>query len=152
MTKRFALLSAAILLTATAAVAQDYSAELKARQGQFRILAINLGILGAMAKGEAEYSADTAQASADSLVAVSMIHQAPLWPEGSDEMGIDGTRALPAIWDNFDDFQTKWDGLGTAVSDMQTVAATGQEAIGPALGKVGDACKACHDDYRASTN
>ena len=39
----------------------------KARQGQFRILAINLGILGGMAKGETEYDAEAAQAAADTI-------------------------------------------------------------------------------------
>ena len=140
------------LLSGSAAFAQDFSAEQKARQGQFRILAINLGILGAMAKGETPYDAEAAQAAADTLVAVSMIQQGPLWPEGSDEMSIDGTRALPAIWDNFDDFLSKWDGLGTAAASFQSVAATGQEALGPGLGQLGGACKACHDDYRASVN
>ncbi|MFZ5963776.1 c-type cytochrome [Thalassococcus sp. BH17M4-6] len=146
------LLACAALLAATPALAQDFSAEKKARQGQFRIMAINLGILGGMAKGEVEYNAEEAQAAADTLVAVSMIQQGPHWPEGSDEMSIDGTRALPAIWDNFDDFLSKWEGFGTQAAAMAEVAGTGQEAIGPALGKVGGACKACHDDYRASDN
>jgi cytochrome c556 len=78
-----------------------------------------------------------------------MIHEPPLWPAGSDNMSIEGTRAEPAIWDNFDDFLSKWDGLGAAAKEMQVAAGTGPEAIGPALGKVGGACKACHDDYRA---
>ena len=157
MKKTIAAVTAAALIAGaglgtTVTAQEDYSAQLKARQGQFRILAINLGILGSMAKGEMPYDAEAAQSAADSIVAVSMINQGPLWPEASDNMAIDGTRALPAIWDNFDDFLGKWDGLGTAAAELQTAAATGQEAIGPALGKVGGACKACHDDYRASDN
>lgn len=143
------LAALAIMTTGTATLAQDFSGELKARQGQFRILAINLGILGAMAKGETPYDADQAQSAADSLVAVSMINQPPLWPQGSDDMSIEGTRALPAIWDNLDDVLAKWDDLGTAALSMQAAAGTGQAALGPELGKVGGTCKACHDDYRA---
>ncbi len=138
--------------SAPAMAQDDFSGQLKARQGQFRILAINLGILGGMAKGETPYDAEMATHAADSLVGVSQVHQPPLWPEGSDNMALDGTRALPSIWDNRDDFLAKWQGLGEAVTGMQKVAGTGQEAIGPALGKIGDACKACHDDHRAPDN
>jgi cytochrome c556 len=147
-------LSFAIAFTAlgcgTAVYAQDdFSAQLKARQGQFRVLAINLGILGGMAQGKTEYNAEEAQAAADTLVAVSMIQQAPMWPEGSDEMSIDGTRAQASIWDQNEDFMAKWNDLGPAVKAMQASASDGQEALGPLLGQVGGTCKACHDNHRA---
>ncbi|HBT00154.1 c-type cytochrome [Salipiger marinus] len=143
--------AAGVALLATGALAQeqDLSGNVKARQGQFRIMAINLGILGDMAQGKTEYDAEAAQAAADTLVAVSTINQPPLWPEGSSEMDMDGTRAKAEIWDNMDDFASKWAGFGEAASAMQQVAATGQEAIGPAMGGLGGACKACHDTYRA---
>jgi cytochrome c556 len=64
-------------------------------------------------------------------------------------MAIDGTRAMPMIWENLDDVLAKWSGFGEAAAALQTVAATGQGALGPALGELGNACKACHDDYRA---
>ena len=134
------------------AMAQDFSGQLKARQGQFRIMAINLGIIGDMAKGEAEYDAEAAQSAADSIVAVSMINQGPLWPEGSSEMDLDGTRAKVEIWDNFDDFASKWGAVNEKAMGLQEVAATGQEALGPALGQLGGTCKACHDEYRAPRN
>lgn len=145
-------LGAAALLTAGTAQAQDYSGQLKARQGQFRILAINLGILGSMAKGETEYSADAAQAAADSIVAVSMINQAPLWPAGSDEMGMDGTKAKASIWDNNADFLAKWAALGEGAKVLQAAAGGGKDALGPALGQIGGACKACHEAHRAPMN
>lgn len=151
---RLALPLAACLIATPAFAQDDFSANLKARQGQFRILALNLGILGGMAKGEIAYDAETAQMAADSIHAVSMVKQSPmtLWPEGTDEMAIDGTRALPAIWENWDDFASKWSALGEAAAGLQSAAANGQEAIGPAIGPLGNACKACHDDYRASQN
>ena len=142
--------AAATLFTGSLAYAQDdFSGQLKARQGQFRIMAINLGILGDMSKGETEYNAVAAQAAADTLVAVSMIQQAPMWPEGSDEMSIDGTRAQTTIWEQTDDFQSKWADFGSAAEAMQASAASGQDALGPLMGQVGGACKACHDDHRA---
>lgn len=140
----------AAIVSGTAVYAQDdFSGQLKARQGQFRIMAINLGILGSMAKGEVEYSAEAAQAAADTLVAVSMIQQPPMWPEGSDDMSIDGTRAQVSIWDENDDFLSKWADFGTAAQAMQASVGDGRDAIGPLLGQVGGTCKACHDNHRA---
>lgn len=148
MKKRIFAIAATAAAIGTVAVAQDYSANLKARQGQFRIMALNIGILGGMAQGKIDYNAEAAQRAADTLVAVSKIDPGPLWPEGSDTMSIDGTRAMPAIWDNHDDFLSKWGDFGEAAANIQQVAANGQEALGPAVRNLGGACKACHDDYR----
>jgi cytochrome c556 len=132
------------------AFAQDGpSPQYKARDGQMWIMALNLGILGDMAQGKAEYDAGKAQMAADTLVAVSRIDQSPLWPEGSDNMSVDYTRALPAIWDNRADFDADWQKFGEASLAMQAAAGQGVEAIGGAMQGMGGACKACHDDYRA---
>ena len=149
MKKTLTLLTAAGIVAGGMAFAQDLPGPVKARQGQFQIMAINLGILGSMAKGETEYNAEAAQAAADTLVAVSMIQQGPNWPAGTDNMSIDGTRAQPNIWENLDDVVSKWNDFGEAAKVMQAAAGTGQEALGPALGTVGGTCKACHDTYRA---
>jgi cytochrome c556 len=65
MKKTFAVAATIAAIGATTAYAQDLPREVKARQGQFQIMAINLGILGGIAKGEIEYDAATAQAAAD---------------------------------------------------------------------------------------
>ena len=143
------LATVAVLATlATGAVAELPQA-VKARQGQFNLMALNLGILGGMAKGQIDYSAEAAQAAADNLVAVSSIHQAALWPEGTDNMSIDGTRAQPVIWENIDDVMAQWGAFGEAALAMQAAAGTGKDAIGPNMGKLGGSCKGCHDTYRA---
>ncbi|MCT4369639.1 cytochrome c [Yangia mangrovi] len=142
-------MAATVAALGTAALAQELPGPVKARQGQFNILAINLGILGDMARGKAAYDADAAQKAADTIVAVSMINEPPLFPEGTSEMDIDGTRAKAEIWDDWEGFAGKWSGLGEAAVSLQQVAATGQEALGPAVGQLGGACKACHDSFRA---
>ncbi len=148
----FAVAFAALACSTAAYAQEDFSAQLKARQGQFRIMAINLGILGGMAQGKTEYNAEAAQAAADTLVAVSMIQQGPMWPDGSDDMSIDGTRAQPNIWEQNDDFLAKWSDFGTAAQAMQAAASGGAEGLGPMLGQIGGTCKACHDTYRAPAN
>lgn len=148
-TKVIALAAAAALVAPAAFAQDDFSAQLKARQGQFRIMALNIGVLGGMAQGKIAYDAEAAQIAADSLVAISGVHQGKLWPEGSDEVMIEGTRAKAAIWENFDDFASKWAAFGEQAAAMQAVAGDGLEAIGPAVQQLGGTCKACHDDYRA---
>ena len=145
-----ATIAAASMTAGTAVFAQDdFEGQLKARQGQFQIIALNLGILGNMARGQLDYDADAAQAAADTLVAVSQIQQAPMWPEGSDNSALDNTRAQPTIWADLDDFQSKWAAFGEGALTIQAAAGDGAGALGPALGPIGGSCKACHDAHRA---
>jgi cytochrome c556 len=141
---------AVVMLTlfAGAASAQEIRPEVKARQGQFQTLAINLGILGGMARGDLAYDAARAEAAARSIAGVSMVDLAALFPEGTDSMSIDGTRAEPAIWSDLPDVLTKWQALGTGAAAMQAAAAKGPQDIGAAIGGLAGACKACHDAYR----
>ncbi|MEY8840765.1 cytochrome c, partial [Cribrihabitans sp. XS_ASV171] len=129
---KFAI-AGAIMGLGTVALAQDVGKQVKARQGQMQIVAMNLGVLGGIAKGEIAYDAETAQRAADSLVGISMIDQGPLWVEGSDTMSIDGTRALPAIWDNNAEFMEHWKAYVAAAAAMSEAAGQGQEAIGAAM-------------------
>ena len=153
MTLKTSLLSATLLLaTIGSAQAQDSAAQIKARQGEMRVMAISLGTLGGMAQGKIDYDAEAAAIAADNLVAVSMIHQAPFWPEGSDEMGASNTAAKAEIWEDWAGFESDWADFGTAAKAMQVAAGTGAEAIGPAMGALGGTCKGCHDDFRASRN
>ena len=140
---------AALAVLATPAVAQDVSAAVKARKGQFEIMQLNLGVLIGMARGTSEYDADKATAAAESIRAITTLDQSNMWPEGTDNMSIDGTRALPGIWDNTADVMAKWAALGEAATTMAAQVGTGKDAVGPQLGAVGKACTACHDTYRA---
>ena len=142
------LAALAVMGTGLSATAQDIPPAVEARQGQFQLMALNIGVLGNMARGNTDYDAGAAQTAADNLVTLSRIDQSFHWPEGTDNFALDGTRALPAIWDNLPDVVSKWNDFGAAAVELQAVAANGQGAIGPALGPVGGTCKACHDDYR----
>ncbi|TCS63225.1 c-type cytochrome [Primorskyibacter sedentarius] len=137
------------VIAGSAALAQgDGSAQIKARQGQMRIIALNLGILGGMAQGKMDYDAEAAQNAADSLAGVAMVHQPTLWTEGTSSLDVDGTRALPEIWEDNDDFMTKWTAFADATVAMQAAAGTGKDAIGPAMGALGGTCKGCHEKYQ----
>ena len=68
-----------------------------------------------------------------------------LFPEGSE-----GGDSLPGIWENADDFAARLDDFNAAAANFATAAEGGDAgAIGTAFQGLGQACKACHDDYRA---
>jgi len=142
---------AALAATATAmpVFAQDIEGAVSARQSQFRILSANIGVLGNMARGNAEYDAEAAAAAANNIRAISELNQRFNWPAGSDNATIEGTRALPVIWENVPDLVSKWQDLNTAATALDAVAGNGLDEMRAALGPVGAACGACHDTYRA---
>lgn len=118
------------------------------RQGQFKLFVHNFGLLGGMAQGRMDYDADMAQTAADNLFHLTRHDQSRLWPEGTDSMSVDGTRANPAIWDNLDDFVMKFTALQSAAVDLQDVAGNGLDEMRAGFGPVGQACQACHEEYR----
>lgn len=91
----------------------------------------------------------TAGAEAPALQLVSNSQNIPtLFPAGSDK---GDTKARPEIWAKFDDFKAKAGGLGTAGENLAAAAKSGDmNKLKAAFGAAGGACKACHDDYRAS--
>lgn len=148
--KSLSILTAALIgASSTLALAQDGpSAEQKARQGMMRIMALNMGVLGAMAKGEIAFDAAQAQAAADTMVAVSGIHQGILWPAGSGMDDSTTSEALAAVWEKPGDFAARWSALGEAAKGLQSAAGAGQAALGPAMGMAGKACGGCHETFR----
>ncbi|MEZ5558685.1 MAG: cytochrome c [Pseudomonadales bacterium] len=66
-----------------------------------------------------------------------------LFPAGSE-----GGDALPAIWENPDDFNAKMTAFGEAAQALKAATASG-EGVGPAFQNLAKACKACHEEYRA---
>jgi cytochrome c556 len=71
------------------------------------------------------------------------------FPVGSGpESGFE-TEALPAIWENKDDFLTKVSNFQEAAANLNAAAMGGDAAaISAAFRNTGGTCKACHDEYR----
>ena len=151
------LISTLIAATAGMAFAGSHGGNpaVKARKSHMQLYAHNLGILGAMAKGEAEYNADAASAAAGNLAALTKLNQMSYWTPGTSNADLgDETRALPALWE--DGGFAKAIEIGTALAgaagELAAVAGNGQEAIGPALGPVGQQCGACHKAFQQPRN
>ena len=66
-----------------------------------------------------------------------------LFAEGSE-----GGDTLPAVWEQPEDFQAKLGAFKDATASLKA-AAEAEEGVGQALRAVGQACKSCHDKYRA---
>ena len=66
-----------------------------------------------------------------------------LFAEGSE-----GGDTLPAVWEQPEDFQAKVAAFQEATANFKA-AAEAQEGVDQALRAVGQACKGCHDNYRA---
>lgn len=137
-------------LVAGVVQAQDRSAS--ARQSQMKLLAFNMGQLGSMAKGSLAYDATAAEAAATNILMLSKLDSAAMWPEGTDDMSIDGTRAMPSIWENMADFQAKSSALTTAAEGMAAAAGNGLDALKAAMGPLGGSCGACHKAHRTPKN
>jgi len=143
------------LLAATTVLADSHGDEataraVAARQAHMKLNAFNLGPLGAMAKGEMEYDADRAAGAAANLDALAGIDQAGYWPEGSDAGFTDGSKALPAVWENMPEFEQRQQALAEATAQLAAVAGDGLDALKGAMGPVGQACSACHKTFRQS--
>ncbi len=125
---------------------------IKARQAQMQLNNFNLKILGAIAKGDVDYNAEAATFAASNIVHSASIHQPQAWLPGSDNSAVEGTRALPALWENFPDAAEKSAELLAAANAMNAVAGNGQEAVNGAFDRLVGACIACHKSYRAAGN
>lgn len=66
---------------------------------------------------------------------------------------IAGTKALPAIWENPEDFSARIEQFQAATTALEaSAAANDRAAFAEALASTKAACKACHDSYRVEDN
>lgn len=103
----------------------------------------NTKMLGAMAKGERAFDAATARAAASEIARLAAETPALFKAEETDAT----SEALPAIWDRFDDFTEKSRALEKAARAMSAGLETKAD-LREGLGRIGAACKACHESYR----
>ncbi|MCC7319783.1 MAG: cytochrome c [Rubellimicrobium sp.] len=124
-------------------------AALRARQAHMGLYQFNLMTLGAMAQGQIAYDAAAATAAASNLVALSGMQTAAYWQPGTAAGEVEGSRALPALWENIADAAARGQALHEAALGMAEVAGAGLEALQGAMGPLGQACSGCHQAYRA---
>ncbi len=117
---------------------------LKQRQGAMALQGKYFGPLNAMAQGKAPYNAQVVVRNAGYLQALSEMPWDGFTPDTKDEK----SRALPAVWTDTAQWKEAQDRFQGAVAKL--VAAKGDEtAAKAAIGEVGKACGACHENFRA---
>ena len=133
-------------------VSDEVAGAVNARQSHMTLYAFNLGPIGGMLRGRMDYDAEIAAAAANNLAALANIDQGRYWVEGSsvDDIG-EMTEAKADIWSDMDGFNENMQALATATTELAAVAGDGMEAMQAAFGPVGQACGACHENYRVES-
>lgn len=141
-------LSLALLIAAGQASAQAKPEDvIRYRKAQYTVLLWNWMPLNAMVRDRIPFDAAEFARRAARVAAV-----APQLLEGFAEGSGEGapTDAKPEIWQDFADFTAKMQDLERESAALADIAKGGDEAAMRAqFAKVGGACKACHDAYKA---
>jgi cytochrome c556 len=148
MLKKTTLAACAALMTvsfmAPAAFAND-DGEIKYRKSVMKSVGGHMGAIAGIMKSETVNTAHL-QLHADSLATLSAI-AGDLFPADSD-MGAD-TTVLPAVWEKPEDFAKAIKQFQDAATGFSVAVKTGDMAqTGAAMGKLGEACKNCHENFR----
>lgn len=100
-------------------------------------------VLGTMAKGQRAFDAEEARSALSKIERLAAESPALFDTPESDPK----SEALPAIWENWDDFTAKSDRLETVAAQLQDEI-DGLGAVRAGLGELAATCKACHAIYR----
>lgn len=146
----FALLLVGLSFLTSVSVADEGEEDaIEARQAEMQLRSFNAGPLVAMAKGDIPYDADMASTLANNLKVLLSLDNGRAWMPGtSNEDYPDMTDALPAIWEEGSEIGDRGEAFAKAVNELADVAGEGLDTMRPKVVNLGDACKACHDDYR----
>lgn len=141
------LLAAAVALLPGSVAGQDAEAPPVARYRQSLMegLQSHTGALRSLLGGGFDRSADVLP-HAESVASLAAMLNG-LFPEGT---GGEGTRALPAVWENPEGFAEAMRAFQTAADALLAAARTGDaEAASAAMQDVNVGCRNCHGDFRA---
>ncbi len=118
------------------------------RQHAFSMIRDNFGMMAGMVRGEIKYDAAIFQQHAN---AVQHLANVPLAGFTGVGKGVTtNSDALPAIWNNWSDFESKMDDLIAASAELAVAAESGViRTIAPKFLATAGTCKQCHDNYRA---
>jgi len=140
-----AMLCAAVVAVPVLAQQVKLEDQVKLRRAAYDMMGYSLGDMAAMAQDKKPFNKEEAEHDADLLVAASTVPRR-FFPEGSDK----DTKAKPEIWQNRADFDSKMDHMVAEAAKLpQIVRAGDMAAFKKQVGETGQACKACHDKYRA---
>ncbi len=145
----FTLAAAALGSVPAAAQFQKPEDAIKYRQGAFTVMGAHFSRIGAMVQGRVPFDAKVAADNATIVLTMSKLPGAAFGP-GTDKGA--PTRAKANIWSDGAKFGAAYQKMQAEVVKLDAAAKTGSlDTIKAAFGAVGASCKACHDDFRASS-
>jgi len=150
--RRFAVsVTLAAMLASGAAMSQGQPSKaeqaLKYRKAVYQAIAWNFGPMAAMAQDKIPYDAAEFAMRAERVAALTPMLAESYVPETRD---LTGSKAKPEIWSQRSDFDSKMKDLVDRSATLAKVAKSGDGAKSKAAFiDTANACKACHEKYRA---
>ena len=137
-------MSLALTVAATAALAHSgvENPAVKARMDGMAAIGAAMKEIGQMAKGASPFDPAAARAAARTIAREAERTPMLFEVEADDPV----SEALPAIWQEFDDFARKAESLAEVAGAAEAVSTRADLKL--ARAEIGAACKACHAEYR----
>ncbi len=149
MKSKLLLALLAITLTGTAAAQLKPEDAIKFRQSGYGFMAWNMGRIKANVEG-GQFNKEEVIKAANAIQAIANSGMGALYLPGTDKgAGWEKTRVKPAFFTDKEGVAKVAMAFNKEANEMAKVAATGDvAAIKEQFGKLGGACKACHDDFK----
>jgi cytochrome c556 len=148
--KKIALAAAGVFVAAAAMAQQGPKPEdlIAARQAGYKFMAWNTGRIKANVEGT--YNKDEVVKAANAIAGIANSGMGALYVPGTEKgRGFHDTHAKPEVFTDKEGVAKVAIAFTKEANEMAKVAATGDAAAAKAqLGKLVEACKACHKDYR----
>ena len=144
--KKSAIAALVLAAAAVPVVAQQMKVEnqVKYRRAAYQLMNLNFASLEAMTSDKKPYNRDEAVRNAEFVAMLSPVPKG-FFGEGTDK----DTKAKPEIWTHRADFDSRMDKMTGETAKLPAVARSGDvAALKAQVHAVGEACKACHDEYR----
>lgn len=153
LTKRmiagFACLAGAFAVSAAEGGPREENA-VKVRRGYYQMLIWDLDPIEQMLKGDIAWEPVAAKRHAEGIAALADFEVDRLFvPETSIDDMKGETRALPAIWEDREKVARLNEEWRAQAAALVSAADQGKDMFDQELIKLGNTCKACHDEFRA---
>ena len=141
----------AVAVSSVSVVAQhafnDADKAVEYRQKAFSVMQNNFAYMGDMIKGDMPFDLAIFTERAEVFANMTAVPWSGFSHEGA--MPGNNTDALPAIWDNWDDFQERSEQLQADARNLLAAAESGDQGeIRGAFMTAAKNCKGCHDQYK----
>jgi len=140
-----ALIAAALAVCIAGPALADADAAIKYRKNAMKAIGSQMGSIVAILKGEVDNKDALGEHASLMGAATSTAITKPAFMPNTDGEGSEKTTATGKIWSDWAKFEA---GLEDLAEAGQAMAMAGSNASFDEVKALGEACKACHDDFR----